>query len=139
MQSSKKEWLFESGKVVLSTEDIGVMEINLKGQRIDVEVKNKDFIKRVIRVSNEITRKPISSAESETETDNKKKKPASSLAQLKTIAETMSKNGITVTISYHGHTVVTLGSEAHPWLSQLITKTQAIAINNLVELIQMIF
>jgi len=138
MQSSKKEWLFESGKVVLSTGDTGVMEINLKGQQIDVDVKNKDFIKRVIRVGNEITRKPTSSTESEAETDKKKQKSTSSLGQLKTIAETLSKNGITVTISYHGHPVVTLGSEANPWLSQLITKTKAVAINNMIELIQMI-
>ena len=76
MQSSKEEWLFESGKIVLSTENIRVMEISLKGQRIDVNVQSKDFIKRVIRVGSEITRKP----ESEKETNDKKKKPPSSLS-----------------------------------------------------------
>ena len=137
MQSSKKDWLFESGKVALFTGDVRVMEISLKGQQIDIFVENKDFFKRVISVSSEITRKPLSSTENETEAKNQKN-PTSSLTQLKTIAEMLSKNGITVTLSYHGHTVVTLGSEAHPWLLQLITKTQTVAINNLIELIQML-
>jgi hypothetical protein len=116
----------------VSTGDVEVLEINLKGKEIGVNVEDKDFIKRAISLSGEI------SGESPKPEKSEKGKSGSSLAMLKTVAETLRRRGITVTISYQSHTVVTLGTGAHPWLSQLITKTNAIAINSLLKLIMMI-
>jgi hypothetical protein len=122
----------------VSTGDTEVLEINLKGKEIGMNVVNKEFIKRAIRLSSEINGERPNTEKSENEKPGDKKKSGSSFAMLKTVAETLSRNGITVTISYQSHTVVTLGSGAHPWLSQLITKTNAIAINSLLKLIEMI-
>jgi hypothetical protein len=136
--ANNEELTFESGKIVVSTGDIEVLEINLKGKEIGVNVENKDFIKRAISISGEIRGESPTTEKSENEKTGNKKKSGSSLAMLKTVAETLSRRGITVTISYQSHTVVTLGSGAHPWLSQLITKTNAVAINSLLKLIEMI-
>ena len=128
---------FESGKVVISAGGFEVVEINLKGQQIDVNVEDKDFVKRAIRVSGEINRKPPNTAKDQTEAT--KKKSPNSLSQLKSAAETLRKYGLTLVVSYRGHPVVTLGSQAHPWLSQLITRTNSIAINDMTEIIQLLF
>ena len=136
--ANNEELTFESGKIVVSTGDIEVLEINLKGKEIGVNVENKDFIKRAMRISGELSGERPNTEKSENEKPGGKKKSGSSLATLKTVAETLSRRGITITISYQSHTVVTLGSGAHPWLSQLITKTNAIAINSLLKLVEMI-
>ena len=128
----------ESGKVALFAGNLEVMEINLKSQQIDVKVEDKDFVKRAIRLGGEFTKKPGNARNDETETNGERKKLTSSLSQLRAIAETLSRNGITVTLSYRGHTAVTLGSQAHPSLLQLITRTRAVAINNILELMQML-
>ncbi len=137
--ANNEELTFESGKILVSTGDIEVLEINLKGKEIGVNIEDKDFIKRAISLSGEISgESPNTGGKSENEKFEHKKKSGSPLAMLKTVAETLRKRGITVKISYQSHTVVTLGSGAHPWLSQLITKTNAIAINSLLKLIEMI-
>ena len=56
---------------------------------------------------------------------------------LKNIAKELKDEGYTVTISYQGKTAVTLGSEATPSFSQLVTGTNAIEVNSLVKLLQM--
>ncbi len=43
---------------------------------------------------------------------------------------------MTITISHKGVTVLTLGSDAKPKFSKLITRTEEIEINNLLKLIQ---
>ena len=58
------------------------------------------------------------------------------LRQLKNAAEELKSEGVTVTISYKGATVITLGSDTKPNFSQLITGTTEIEINNLRKLIQ---
>lgn len=136
--ANNEELTFESGKIVVSTGDVEVLEIKLRGKEIAVNVENKDFIKRAISLSGEIGGESPNTEKSENEKSEHKKKSGSSLAMLKNVAETLRRRGITVTISYQSHTVLTLGSGAHPWLSSLITKTTAVAINNLLKLIEMI-
>jgi hypothetical protein len=45
--------------------------------------------------------------------------------------------GLTVTISYKGTSAVTLGANAKPTISQLVTRSNAIQINNLLKLIEL--
>ena len=45
--------------------------------------------------------------------------------------------GLTVTLSYKGDLLVTIGSEAKPKFSRLVTRTDAVEINNLRKLIEL--
>ncbi len=121
---------FESGRVLLSTGDLEVLKINLIGKEINVNVEDKAFIKRILKLRGELTPKPP-------ETDEVQKSP-SPLAMLRTVAETLSSRGLTLTVSYRGNRVVTLGANAKPTLLQLITKTRAVALNSLYNAIRMI-
>jgi hypothetical protein len=49
---------------------------------------------------------------------------------VKNTAEDLSQADITVTLSYKGEVVVTMGSKATPKLSTIMTRTKAIEINN---------
>ncbi|MFI5421125.1 MAG: hypothetical protein ACHQ1H_09190 [Nitrososphaerales archaeon] len=125
---------FESGKVLVSTGDLEVLEINVAGKRWDVDVKDKQFIKRVIKLRNEIA--PQNSNTTETKA-RKQKKSSNPLAIIRAIAEACKKLGITVTISYRGHRIATMGAEARPMLLQYVTKTHALALNSAYTAIEM--
>jgi hypothetical protein len=56
---------------------------------------------------------------------------------LKDVAEELSDAGITVTLSYKGGVVVTMGSEAKPKLSSVVTGTKAIEINSPRKLVEL--
>lgn len=129
--------MIESGKMVLFTGDIEALEINVANKKIDLNIEDKDFLKRVRKIMSEFGRGPQGAKESE-ERGKGKKKSSGALSAARTVAETLDRVGITLTLSYKGGVVVTLGSEANPTLLQLITKTRTIAINNLFKLIQMI-
>jgi hypothetical protein len=60
-----------------------------------------------------------------------------SLELLKDAAEELSDAGITVTLSYKGSVVVTLGSQANPKLSSIATGTKAIEINSTRKLMEL--
>ena len=133
MQATPNEIpFFESGRVVLFTGDLEVLKVNLTSKQIAVDVEDKAFIKRVIKMRGEIIPK------SPTAKTGEKQKSPSPLAILKTVAETLKNNGITVTVSYQGHRIATLGEDAKPTLLQLVTKTKAVALNSLFTAIKMI-
>src|SRR5579862_7091895 len=84
----------DQGIVHVSTGDVEVLRINARGKRLDVDVEDKQFLKRVIKLGNELAPKAQ---------ENKKKKSGNSLAMARKIADTCKKMGITVTVSYRGH------------------------------------
>jgi len=61
----------------------------------------------------------------------------SSLSQARKVAEELRDEGLTVTISYRGSKVVTIGSNAKPTFSQLVTGSDAIQIDSLLKLIEL--
>ena len=121
---------FESGKVVLSTGDLQVLKVDLSSKRIDVDVEDKAFIKRVIAMRSELAPKQ----------PNAEGSPSISgpLALVRSVAEMLCSRGITITFSYKGHRLATIGAEAKPTLLQHITKTRGIALNSLYTAIKMI-
>lgn len=121
----------EPGKVFLSTGDLEVLRINVAGKRIDVDVEDKQFIKRVIKLRNEFAPKNPSP---ETEA---KKKSNSPLSMIRTISDTCKKLGFTLTVSYKGHKIATMGADAKPMLLQHVTKTNALAINSVYTALEM--
>jgi hypothetical protein len=130
-----EEPIFESGAVLLSTGDVKVLEVNLTSKKITVDVEDKAFLKRAIALRGEIG---PPNDESEPEQNPQQKKSGGALSMLKTVAEALSKRGITLEVSYKGKKVATVGAEAKPTLLQLITKTRAVELNSLLGALRMI-
>jgi len=125
----------ESGRVIVSTGDRKALEISLMGKRIDVNVENKVFLKKTIKLFRELSGKLPSLGGANV--DGEEGKSKGPLGLLKEFADTLDQEGMTLTVSYKGNVVVTLGFEARSRILQIITKTRAVAINSMVDLIGM--
>lgn len=111
--------LLKSGEVHLSANDVELLQLTVETNRIDLNIVDNRFLKSVLRDSRGT------------------KSFRELLKQLRNVAEELKSERVTVTISYKGVTVLTLGSDARPKFSQLITGSTEIEINNLRKLIQM--
>ncbi len=118
-------WLvhaLKSGEFSLFTGGMKTLQLKVENKKIDVNLMNKEILKDILRVGVEA----------------KGKSPIGRLTLLKNIAEELRREGLTITISHKGCIVLTLGSGANPRLSRLVTRTNAIEINNLSKLIQLV-
>lgn len=109
----------KSGELQLFTDDVKVLELKVKNQRIDLNIVDNEFLKDVLLDS--VGAKSF----------------LKKFAYLKNIAEELKSENVTITVSYKGIVVLTLGSDAKTNLYRLITGTKEIEINNLRKLIQM--
>jgi hypothetical protein len=121
---------FESGKVVLSTGDVQVLKVDLTSKRINVDIEDKAFVKRLIAMRDQFSPKPQNSQEPP--------QVGNILATVRTVVEALCKQGITITVSYQGHRIATIGEEAHPILLHHILGTRGVAINSLYTALKMI-
>jgi len=109
----------KSGEVTLITGDVKALQINAEDKKIELSIIDKEFLKDILGSAGggiSIRRK---------------------LAQLKSIAVELKDEGFTVTLSYKGDRLVTIGLEAKPKFSRLVTRTDAVEINNLRKLIDL--
>jgi hypothetical protein len=116
-------WLghvIKSGAVTLSTNDVEALQIKAEDNKIDVNIDSKEFLKDALGSAG--TGGSIRSM----------------LAQLRSIAEDLKDEGLTVTLSFKGDRLVTIGLEAKPTLSRLVTGTGAVEINNVGRLLELI-
>jgi len=111
----------KSGEVTLFTDDVEALQIKAEDNKIELIIVNKEFLKYVFGSAGEGG------------------SIRSKLAQLKSIAEALKATGLTVTISYKGDRLVTLGLGAKPTFSSLVTGTNAVEINNLRKLLEVGF
>jgi hypothetical protein len=109
----------KSGEVTLFTDDVEALQVKAEDNKIEVSIDSKEFLKDV-----------LGSAGSGASIRSK-------LAQLKSIAEELKNEGITVTLSFKGDRLVTIGLDAKPTLSRLVTGTDAVEINNLRKLLEL--
>jgi len=112
--------IVKSGEVTLFTGDAEALHVKAEDNKIELSIADKDFLKDALDSfggSSSIRRK---------------------LAQLKSIAEELKGEGLTVTLSYKGDRLVTMGSEANPQFSRLVTGTDAVEINNLRRLVELV-
>jgi hypothetical protein len=91
-----------------------------ENNRIDIDAIDKEFLKDV--VGNMGDGKSIGNR----------------INQLKDLAAELQNEGLTITISIKGDLVITIGSDAKPKISQIITRTNAIEINNLRKLVELV-
>jgi len=118
-------WLvhaLKSGEVSLFTNGMKTLQLKVENKKIDVNLMNKELLKITLRVGVEAKGKSL----------------LERLTHLQNIARELKREGLTITISHKGCIVLTLGSGANPTLSQLLTRTNAIEINNLSKLIQLV-
>jgi len=111
--------VLKSGEVTVSTGDVKALQLRVEDKKFDLNIVDKEFLKMALDGGTE------------------RRSLLDLLGLLKNIAKELKDEGYTITISYQGKTVVTLGSEATPNLSQLVTRTNAIEINNLGKLLRM--
>ena len=109
----------KSGEVTLFTGDEEALQVKAEDNKIELIITNKEFLKDV-----------VDSAGGGGSFRGK-------LAQLRDIAEELKDEGITITLSYRGDILVTIGSEAKPKFSRLLTRTDAVEIKNLRKLLQL--
>ncbi len=128
--------MLKSGKVTVSANNVEALEITAADKKIDIEALNKEFLKDTLAG----TRKGEKSKgirESIKGTVGQIKAARSSLGMIKGVAEELSEAGITVTLSYKGDVVVTMGSDANPKFSSVATGTKAIEINSPRKLVEL--
>lgn len=109
----------KSGEVTLFTGDAKALQIKAENNKFDLNAANEEFLKDV-----------VGSAGSGASIRSK-------LAQLRSIAGELKAEGLTVTLSYKGDCLVTIGAEAKPKFSRLVTGTDAVEINNLRKLLEL--
>ena len=128
--------MLESGKVTLSTKNKESIEIIAVNKKIDVNAKNKELIKDIIAGVRD-GGKNISVIETAKETPNMLKNVKRTRKMLIDIAEELKAVGITITLSYKGNVVATMGAQATAKISRLVTGTKAIEINSMLNLIEL--
>lgn len=114
-------YIVKSGEATLFTGDVEALQIKAESNKIDLNAANKEFLKDVVG--------SMGGGGS----------LRSKLAQLKSVAGELKDEGLTITLSYRGDRLVTLGSEAKPKLSRIVTRTNAVEVNNLRKLIEIAF
>ena len=120
--------VLKSGKVTISQNNKPAIVVNVGNKKIDIDAKDKAFIKELISSSTEGTaNKGI------TETLKRSIHIAKEVRKMrplvKEMAEDLCREGITVTVSYQGDRVMTVGSEAESKFTRFVTGTKGIEIN----------
>ena len=128
--------MIESGKVTLSTKNKESIEIIAANKKIDVNLKDKEFIKDLI-ASVRKGSKNISTTETVKESPEMVKTAKSMRETLIDTANELKQAGITITLSYKADVVATVGAQASAGISRLVTGTKAIEINRLPKLVEL--
>ena len=111
--------MLKSGAVTVSAGDVKALKLRVGNKKIDLNIVDKGVLKMALEGGTE------------------KNSLRGMLGLLKNAAKELKDEGYTITISYQGETVMTLGSEASSSISRLVTRTNAVEINNLRRLLQM--
>jgi hypothetical protein len=113
--------LLQSGVADIFANGIEVLHLKVEQDRIDLDLMNKelltDFLKNADARDHSLSRK---------------------LAMLRSVAQRLKSKGLTLTISVRGSLLLTLGLEAKPGFSRVFTGTDAIEVNNMSQLSQLI-
>jgi hypothetical protein len=128
--------MLESGKVIVSANDIKAIEIKAANKKIEISAIDKEIVKQTLAAAS-VGKKSTSRFERIRGSVDRIRTARSKLGQLKEVAEELSEAGITVTLSYGGNVVVTTGSQAKPKVSSRVTGTKAIEINSPRKLIEL--
>ncbi len=116
-------WLanaFKLGEISFSVNHQEDLKLKVENKKIDLNIIDKQFLKKVL-----------------SGLGNGETTLLSSIGQLRSIAEGLRDQGLSLIVSFKSERVVTLGSDAKPKFSNLVTGTNAIEINSLLRLIEL--
>jgi preprotein translocase subunit SecF len=126
----------KSGKITISQNDKPAVEVNVSEKKINADVIDKEFVKEIISTARKSsTKKGIGQSIRQgvdTLKEARKAKPT-----VKEIVEDLCREGVTITLSYKGDRVVTVGAEADSKLTRLVTGTKGVEINSPLKLAEM--
>lgn len=126
----------KSGKIIISQNDVEAVEVNVTNKKIDFNAKNKQFIKKIMSSARgAATKKGLRGSIHrgiDTLREAQKARPL-----VNDLVEDLCKEGVTITVSYKGDRVITVGSEAHSRISRVVTGTTGIEINSPLKLAEM--
>ncbi len=111
----------KEGTITLKIDGVENIQLQIENNKLNLNFIQKDELKTLLELQAEIKQESI----------------LKKLQTLKNLAEQLEQEGSTITVSYKGQTLLTLGCEAKPTLSQIATRTNAIEINNLIELMKL--
>jgi hypothetical protein len=114
--------ILKQGSISLQTDGVEHIQVTVQDNKIDYNFLQKELLKSLVE------------AEAETAETSMLEK----LKTVKHLAEKLKQDRLTVTISHQGETMLTLGYEAKPTLSRIVTGTSAIEVNNMIELIKLV-
>jgi fructose-1,6-bisphosphatase/sedoheptulose 1,7-bisphosphatase-like protein len=123
----------KSGSITISEKDVPQLEIKVRNKKIDINATNKEFIKDLVNGaehSRGIKERLQRSA-------HEIKVVRETRPLVKDIVEDLRKEGVTLTLSYKGDKVATIGSEANSKLTQIVTGTKGIEINSPRKLVEL--
>jgi hypothetical protein len=121
---------FEGIHIVLTSQNKDVVKFDAQNKNINIDIQNKQFLKDMMKMAQEFL--------PQMSNDLKNQAPSNPLEMAKKVADTMKNNGVTLTLSYMGEAVATVGKSAQPTFLHLVTKTKAIAVNSVVKALEMI-
>lgn len=126
----------KSGKITISQNNKPAVEVNISEKKIDANIQDKEFIKEVMGSARKAStskgiRKSIQSGV-DTIREARKARPL-----VKELVEDLCSEGVTITLSYKGDRVVTVGSEADSKLTRVVTGTKGIEINSPLKLAEL--
>jgi hypothetical protein len=126
----------KSGKVIISQNNVEAVEVNVQNKKIDVNAKDKQFIKEIVSSARKgSTQKGL--MESLHRGIDGIREVRKATPWIREIVEDLCREGITITVSYKGDRVVTMGADANSKLTRLITGTKGIEINSPIKLAEM--
>ena len=118
-------WLVQTlkqGEITLQTNGAESILVRIENNKTDLDLARKDVFKDLLGLE----------AKAEEESIPER------LKTLGDFAEKLKERGLTITISHQKQILLTLGKEAHPTISPMVTGTNAIEINNLIELAKLV-
>lgn len=119
----------KSGKITISQNNKEAIEVDIQEKRIDVNAKDKEFIKEIVSASRKGTNKE-GRLEGIHRSVDSLREARKSRPLVKEMVEDLCREGVTITVSYKGDRVVTVGSEADSKLTRFVTGTKGIEINS---------
>ena len=119
----------KSGKITICRNDKEAVEVNVSDKKINVDTKDKEFIKEIVTTVRE--------AGPDRGIKESLRIAADSLRGVKELAEDLCREGVTITVSYQGDRVLTIGAEAESKFMRLFTGTKGVEINNPLKLAEL--
>jgi hypothetical protein len=127
----------KSGKVTLSQNDVMQLEVKAQEKRIDIDATDKQLVKEIISGALGANKKGGIREKAE-KTTSAIKEVIEMRPVIREIIDDLCKEGVTVTLSYKGDRLATIGSEANSTVARLVTGTKGIEINSPIKLAELI-